>query len=172
MLKYITILSILILFSCSDDSETGMNSNSDINLNPGNMTAKVDGNDWKASQGIVFAAISTIDSVSAMSVTAARTVSATLSEGIGMALSNVLATDQSLENTYNLDGTSIASLVFTKTTNGISVTYAANSGMIEISEITQSYVKGTFNGVCVNQQNNSDSITITDGKFNATLTGF
>lgn len=170
MIKYITLVAFFILFSCSDDSDNGLDNNSNNILNPGNMTVKVDGSDWKASQGFVFAVISTIDTVSTMSITAARTVSATASEGIGMALSNILSGNQNLENTYNLDGTSIASLTFTRITNNVPVSYIAASGMIEISEITESYVKGTFSGVCVNQMNSSDSITLTDGKFNASLT--
>lgn len=172
MLRFFSVFIILVfLFSCSEDSDNGLgNNDNNINLGPGSLTMKIDGSNWSATQGVVFASISTEDTVSTVSITAGRSISPTEADAIALAISNLYSGNSDLLGTYSLDGTSISALAYTRTLAGNSSNYNAVSGQVTLTEITASAVKGTFNAVCQNSVDSTDTITITDGAFNAVIT--
>ena len=169
MLRIFTILFVALFISCSDDSDNGLNSGE---LNLGSFEVKIDGNSWVASQDFVFASIVSNDTVSTMVVTATKIVSTIETDALGIVLSNILTGPGELKGTFLLDGSAAASIVFGKTISNTSVSYLSISGQIVISEITDTNIIGTFNAVCKNLEDENDTITLTDGAFNAIRTDY
>lgn len=169
MLRIFTVLFAALFISCSEDSSNGLDSNE---LSLGSFEVKIDGNKWVATQNFVFASISTFDTVSSMLVSAAKIVSAIETDAFGIALSNILTGPGELKGTFLSDGSAAASIVFSKTISNTSVSYSSISGQIVISEITDTNIIGTFNAVCKNLEDENDTITLTDGAFNAIRTDY
>ncbi len=167
MLRFFAILFLFLFISCSnEESDSGLGPE-DIGL--GSFSVKIDGSTWSATQGFVFASISTSDSVSSALVTSVKSLTTNNSEGFGISFSNILTGSPTLEGTYPLDGTVAAAVVFVRTISDNNMSYLSISGEIKILEITSTNIKGTFKGVCVNQEDQNDTFTMTDGEFNAAI---
>ena len=167
MLRFLSLCLLLFIFSCSDgDSGTGPgNNNNGISL--GNFRMDVDGIRWNATEGAVFAYVSTSGSNSVAVVTASKSISASVSEAISLTIGDQVTDPSGLEGTYKLDGTASAALSFVTTDTEEVISYLSFDGEITINKVSSNNVSGVFNARCINVSTLTDTLSITNGSFNA-----
>ena len=123
----------------------------------------------KPHKNIVIASYSESESLTVLSVTGGKSISATEAEAIAFTVSAEESNLSGLEGTYSLDVISGGALAFTTTVSDDDFRYISLSGEVTVTEITTSNVVGTFNAVCVNTVDQEDTIIMTNGIFNAIL---
>ncbi|KAA3613022.1 MAG: hypothetical protein D8M58_11980 [Calditrichaeota bacterium] len=168
MARILVLLLAVSFMSCSESSDGFVDPN--IKTGLGSFVVEIDDNDWSATTGFVNASISKNDSVSTALVTSVKNLTVSDTEGFGVSFSNILSGNPSLEDTYQLDGTTVATIVFIRSISDNDVTYNAISGELKITEVSSSNVKGTFNAVLQNQEDENDTLNMTGGAFNAAIT--
>ena len=166
MLRVITFSVLVLLISCSDDSGTGPGNGGDV---LGTFSVDINGTKWKATQNIVFASYSESESFTVLSVSGGKSISPTEAQAIAFTVSAEESNLAGLVGTYSLGVTGGGALAFTTTISDDIVSYLSLSGEVTVTEITTSSVVGTFNAICVNTVDQEDTLTMTNGIFNAIL---
>ncbi len=166
MLRFIMIILALSLFSCSDANNPVEPAGA---LGLGTFEVKIDGNDWNASEGFVFASVSVSDTLSSTVISATRSISTEETETFGIVASSLSTGSSSLEGTYAIDPLLGITVIFTKINSTTSLNYYSTSGTLEITKVTATNISGTFSGICKNSDDENDTITLTNGTFNAAV---
>ena len=167
-MRVLSLFLLVFFISCSDESDNGFGNNSGNNLGFGEFTVKIDGTNWNASKGIVFANITAVDTISSLLITAAKSLSSSDAEAMAILISSA-GNINNLEDTFQLNSISGSALAFSRDIGETSISYISMSGQVNISKVTATNVIGTFNAFCVNEADENDTITMTDGAFNATI---
>lgn len=166
-MNYMKILSLLIAFgalltfsSCTKDNETTNPDNSDVYL-----TCKIDGTAFSA-EPLTVGATSTGKNF---------TVQGNGSGLDALSISMVLNSSYSGVGTYGVGENYLSNtaLYLPKVINpaeAFAAVFAGNNaGQIEVTLDDGTYVEGTFYFNCANQNNASQTASITEGKFRAKL---
>ena len=120
-------------------------------------------------EGGVSAAVSTSGSTSVASVSASKSISTTVAEAFALTVAGQVTNPSDLEGSYKLDGTNTAALSFVRTTSTNVISYISFDGEITINNVTSSNVSGVFNARCINISSLSDTLSMTNGSFNAEI---
>ena len=166
-MNYMKFLSLLLVFgallsfsSCTKDNDTANPDNSDVYL-----TCKIDGTTFSAEP---------------LTVGGTSSGNNFTVQGNGSGL-DALSVSMILNSSYKGVGTygfgenylSNTALYMPKAINpaeAFSAVFAGNNaGQIEITLDDGTYVEGTFHFICANQNNTSQTASITEGKFRAKL---
>jgi hypothetical protein len=166
MVRIFMVVLAISLFSCSDSNNITDPAGA---LGLGTFEVKIDGTDWSASDGFVFASVSVTDTLSTSIISATRSISADETENFGIVFSKTGTGSSNLEGTYSLDPLLGITLIFTKINSTTSIGYYSTSGTLKITDVTSTNIKGTFDAICKNQSDENDTITLTNGAFNAAI---
>ncbi|MAY23491.1 MAG: hypothetical protein CMC74_11985 [Flavobacteriaceae bacterium] len=170
-MKFFKTLSLVLfvslaVISCKKDDEGGDGGDAGAGM----MTAKVDGANFTSLDGTQAAEESNSGGVRVLAVSAGTVDSENLQmivqnfDGVGTYDLNFLSigTYSYLPDPSNPDPNTV--VVYT-TVNGTSST-----GEINISEYSSTNVKGTFSFTGYNLNDNSDTVSVTEGSFDLELT--
>lgn len=146
--------------SCKKDDDGGP----DPTSGSGAFTAKVNGNSFTGLEGTVVAQLNESGPVKTLAVSGGTSASENLQvvitnfDGVGsyeLGLTNI-GTYSYLPNPSNPDPTSV--IIYT--------TVTGTGGQINISSFDGTTVKGTLSFSGVNLNNQSDTVSVTEGEFN------
>ncbi|MCG2418518.1 hypothetical protein K8089_05740 [Aequorivita sp. F47161] len=155
------------LTSCKKDDDGG----DDPQGGTGTFSAKVDGDSFSGIQGTVVAQLTNSGSTQVLAVSGGTMDS----ENLQMIIQNFDG-----EGTYNLNFMNIGTysylpdpgnpdpntvVIYTTVGDG-----QGNNGTISISSFDGNTVKGTFSFTGINLNDNSDTVSVTEGQFNIEVT--
>lgn len=152
--KMILFAAVVTLVSCNKDDDN----NAWVPSGSGDyyMKGKVDGNDYNNSA--YFAPTSTLNSGTLM-------IQSSTDGGNSM---QIQIPNFDGEGTYNSGGNVLANGYINYMTLTPFKTYTSvrGSGTVEVTEVTETYIKGTFSAVAPeNEEGATTSVTITEGDF-------
>lgn len=152
----------LVFFSCSKgdynsgDGQTGYNRYADKNqvVNDGIFTAKIGGSDFKA--GFAAAYYLNIDLSKSLDIVGYKSLGGATADGFSIHLNN------NTKGTYTIDVMAGSTNKATYLAPGSSAIVVAQTGKVEITEITDKRVKGTF-------EMKASGFDATEGKFDVPI---
>ncbi|MGB5982519.1 MAG: DUF6252 family protein [Nonlabens sp.] len=167
-LLFIAVTATISLTSCSSDDDS---SGGGSQAGEGELVARVNGSSFQSiSQG-------TVARLTATGGTEFLQITAVNLNGEAMTLQLTRPTIE--ETSYDIDDanniSAVATYTIVDTSTFQSTSYVApymNSGdvgTITITELTATNVKGTFNFTAINQDDDTETLPVTDGSFNLSL---
>ncbi|MGJ8667340.1 MAG: DUF6252 family protein [Patiriisocius sp.] len=164
---FLTIIMVSSLVACKSDDDGG----DDPTGGTGSFTAMVDGSSYSGLEGTVVAQLTASGPTQVLAVSAGTAQSENLQmivttfDGVGTYPLNFtnLGTYSFLPDSSNPD----PSTVVIYTTAGAAPN---NAGEINISSFDGETVQGTFSFTGYSLDNNSDTVSVTNGEFNITVT--
>lgn len=167
MKTYLLIIFVLVLSSC----DSGSDSAEDLALNVVNgswMTANVDGNPWRNALEVTASILPVPGTETRIFLITAGGIGESILVAEGIFLSKVVP---GAGETVNVDQED--TVIFATDSQVEEFTYAARGASvnIELTEITDTVVRGTFSGQLVEEDDMSRMISVTDGEFVANISG-
>ncbi|MBL1214283.1 MAG: hypothetical protein HND52_13070 [Ignavibacteriae bacterium] len=167
--KYIFVLILTLLIASCNKSENPVDNNNPPPTTGGTFTVEIDGGNWTANTNAVFASTTTVNNVTSILITAAQNINTASADGFGISLTKTNSSGSNLTGQYQLGGTVPATITFVRTISNTSESFAAISGQVNITEVSSTHMKGTFNAVLQDLTNPANQLTLSNGSFNALI---